>query len=80
MKWNGCGWMTTFAAQIERHIIHTMGLTFVVPGMYRYFDLPDLSAAVAPRALMVEIVRVELRVIRRADITMHRIADGKTSQ
>jgi dienelactone hydrolase len=46
-------WMTTFAAQIERHIINTMGLTFVIPGMYRYFDLPDLSAAVAPRALMV---------------------------
>jgi dienelactone hydrolase len=46
-------WMTTFAAQIERHIINTMGLTFVIPGMYRYFDLPDLSAAVSPRALMV---------------------------
>jgi dienelactone hydrolase len=46
-------WMTTFGAQIERHIVHTMGLTFVIPGMYRYFDMPDLSAAVAPRALMV---------------------------
>jgi dienelactone hydrolase len=47
------GWMTTFGAQIERHVINTMGLTFTIPGMYRYFDLPDLAAAVAPRALMV---------------------------
>ncbi len=46
-------WMTSFAAQVERHIINTMGLTFVIPGMYRYLDLPDLAAAVAPRALMV---------------------------
>jgi len=46
-------WMTTFAAQIERHIVNTMGLTFVIPGMYHYLDLPDLSAAIAPRALMV---------------------------
>ena len=43
-------WMTTFARQIERHGIYTMGLTFVIPGMYRYFDMPELSAAVAPRA------------------------------
>jgi dienelactone hydrolase len=46
-------WMTTFARQIERHIVNTMGLTFVIPGMYRYFDLPELSAAIAPRSLMV---------------------------
>lgn len=46
-------WLTTFPAQIRRHIVNTMGLTFVIPGMYRYFDMPDLAAAVAPRALMV---------------------------
>jgi len=46
-------WMTTYAAQIERHIVNTMGLTFVIPGMYRYFDLPDLAAAIAPRSLML---------------------------
>jgi hypothetical protein len=45
--------MTTFAAQIERHVINSMGLTFTIPGMYRYFDLPDLSALIAPRAVMV---------------------------
>jgi dienelactone hydrolase len=46
-------WMTTFAAQIERHIVNTMGLTFVIPGMYRHFDLPELSAAIAPRSLLL---------------------------
>jgi dienelactone hydrolase len=49
------GWMTAFASQIKQHIAHTMGLTFVIPGMYHYFDLPDLSALVAPRALMVQM-------------------------
>ncbi|HYI96782.1 MAG TPA: alpha/beta hydrolase family protein [Bryobacteraceae bacterium] len=49
------GWITTFAHQIQNHVIHTMGLTFVIPGMYRYFDLPDLSALIAPRALMVRM-------------------------
>jgi len=45
--------MTTFAAQIERHVVNTMGLTFVIPGMYRHFDLPDLSAAIAPRSFLL---------------------------
>ena len=49
------GWMTTFASQIQNHVVNTMGLTFVIPGMYRYFDLPDLSALIAPRALMVNM-------------------------
>jgi dienelactone hydrolase len=48
-------WMTTFAAQVKQHVIHTMGLTFLIPGMYRYFDLPDLSALIAPRALMIQM-------------------------
>jgi dienelactone hydrolase len=47
------GWMTAFGSQIESHINHTIGLTFVIPGMYRYFDLPDLAALIAPRAVMV---------------------------
>ena len=49
------GWMTTFNSQIEKHVIHTMGLSFVIPGMYRYFDLPDLAGLVAPRNLMVQM-------------------------
>jgi dienelactone hydrolase len=49
------GWMTSFSPQIETHVIHTMGLTFTIPGMYRHFDLPDLSALIAPRGLMVQM-------------------------
>jgi dienelactone hydrolase len=49
------GWMTAFSSQIEKHVIHTMGLSFVIPGMYRYFDLPDLAALIAPRSLMVQM-------------------------
>jgi dienelactone hydrolase len=47
------GWMTAFAAQLRRHVIHTIGLTFHIAGLYRYLDLPDLAALIAPRALLV---------------------------
>jgi hypothetical protein len=49
------GWMTSYASQIQSHIRNTMGLTFVIPGMYRYFDLPDLAGLIAPRAVMVQM-------------------------
>ena len=45
--------MTSFASQIRRRTMNTMGLSFTIPGMYRHFDLPDLAAAIAPRAIMV---------------------------
>jgi dienelactone hydrolase len=47
------GWMTSFGSQIRRHIVHTVGLTFHIAGLYRYLDLPDLAALIAPRALLV---------------------------
>jgi dienelactone hydrolase len=47
------GWMTSYASQIRRHIIYTVGLTFHIPGLYRSVDLPDLAALIAPRAVMV---------------------------
>ena len=47
------GWMTSFGAQIRQHVIHTMGLSFHINGLYRYLDFPDLAALAAPRALMV---------------------------
>ncbi len=47
------GWMTSFAPQIRRQVIHTVGLSFHVPGMLRYLDFPDFAALAAPRALMV---------------------------
>jgi dienelactone hydrolase len=47
------GWMTSFAANIRRHVVNTVGLTFHVPGLYRYLDLPDLAALIAPRSVLV---------------------------
>jgi dienelactone hydrolase len=47
------GWMTSFAAQIRKHVIHTMGLSFHIAGLYRYLDLPDLAALIAPRRVLV---------------------------
>ena len=47
------GWMTSFAAQIKQHVVNTIGLSFHVNGLYRYMDLPDMSALIAPRAIMV---------------------------
>ncbi|HVE52385.1 MAG TPA: alpha/beta hydrolase family protein [Ramlibacter sp.] len=46
------GWMTSFAAQIKGHVINTVGLSFHINGLYRYLDLPDMSALIAPRALL----------------------------
>jgi dienelactone hydrolase len=47
------GWMTSFGAQIKRHVVNTIGLSFHIAGLYRYLDLPDLAALIAPRALLV---------------------------
>ena len=43
----------SFASQIRKHVVNTIGLTFHIGGLYRYLDLPDLAALIAPRALMV---------------------------
>jgi dienelactone hydrolase len=47
------GWMTSLGAQIKQHIIYTIGFSFYLNGLYRYFDLPDLAALIAPRAVLV---------------------------
>lgn len=47
------GWMTAFASQIKQHVIHTVGFSFHINGLYRYLDFPDLSALIAPRAVLV---------------------------
>ena len=47
------GWMTSYASQLSRHVVNTVGLTFHIPGLYRYVDLPDLAALIAPRAALV---------------------------
>jgi len=47
------GWMTSYASNIRRHVINTVGFTFHIPGLYRYLDLPDLAALIAPRSVFV---------------------------
>jgi len=47
------GWMTSFGSQIKEHVINTVGLSFHINGLFRYMDLPDLSALIAPRAVLV---------------------------
>ena len=47
------GWMTSLASQIKQHVTNTIGLSFHINGLYRYMDLPDLSALIAPRAVLV---------------------------
>jgi dienelactone hydrolase len=47
------GWMSSFGAHIRRHVVNSIGLTFHIVGLYRYLDLPDLAALMAPRWLFV---------------------------
>ena len=47
------GWMTSFAANVRRHVMNTVGFSFHIVGLYRYLDLPDLAALIAPRSVMV---------------------------
>ncbi len=47
------GWMSSFGFHIKRHVLNSIGLTFQIVGLYRYLDLPDLAALIAPRSVMV---------------------------
>lgn len=47
------GWMTSYASNIRRHVLNTVGFTFHIPGLYRFLDLPDLAALIAPRSVFV---------------------------
>jgi dienelactone hydrolase len=47
------GWMSSFGTHIRRHVMNSIGLTFHIAGLYRYLDLPDLAALIAPRSLLV---------------------------
>lgn len=47
------GWMTSYASQLREQVINTVGLSFHINGLYRYMDLPDVAALIAPRAVLV---------------------------
>jgi dienelactone hydrolase len=46
-------WMTSYASNIRRHVMNTVGFTFHIPCLYRDLDLPDLAALIAPRSVFV---------------------------
>jgi dienelactone hydrolase len=47
------GWMTSFPAQLRRHINSTIGFTKLVPGLYQQMDYPDIASLAVPAAILV---------------------------
>jgi dienelactone hydrolase len=47
------GWMASFPAQLRRHMLHSIGSTQTVPGLYRHMDYPDVISMAMPAALLV---------------------------
>jgi len=47
------GWMASFPRQLKRHVRSSIGLTKLVPGLYREMDYPDVAALAMPSALLV---------------------------
>jgi dienelactone hydrolase len=47
------GWMASFPVQLRKKIIHTIGHTKLVPGLYRFLDYPDVASLAMPSALLV---------------------------
>jgi dienelactone hydrolase len=46
------GFMESYRYQIRRNVIHSTGFTFHLTGLFRYLDLPDMSALIAPRPVL----------------------------
>jgi dienelactone hydrolase len=46
------GWMCTYGAMLKSKIT-SIGFMKVVPGLYKYMDLPDVVSMLAPGGLMV---------------------------
>ena len=47
------GWMTSFPAQLGRHVRNTIGFTKLVPGLYRHLDYPDVGSLAMPTPMLV---------------------------
>jgi dienelactone hydrolase len=47
------GWMASFPTQLKKKIVHTIGHTKLVPGLYRYLDYPDVASLAMPAAVLV---------------------------
>jgi dienelactone hydrolase len=47
------GWMASFPTQLRHRILHTIGHTMLIPGLYRELDYPDVASLAMPAALLV---------------------------
>lgn len=45
-------WMTSFPAQLKKHIRNTIGHTKVIPGLHRHMDYPDVASLAMPRPML----------------------------
>lgn len=45
-------WMTSFPAQLKKHVRNTIGHTKVVPGLHRHLDYPDVASLAMPRPVL----------------------------
>jgi len=45
-------WLTSFRDLQRKNVVHTTGLTKLLPGLYRSLDMPDVVSLAAPRALL----------------------------
>ena len=45
-------WLTSFKDIQATHVVHTVGFTKLLPGLYRRLDMPDVVSLAAPRALL----------------------------
>ncbi len=46
-------WMTSFPTQLQTKIVHTIGFTKLVPGLYKEMDYPDVASLAIPTPLLV---------------------------
>jgi dienelactone hydrolase len=47
------GFMKSYASQVRKNVINSTGLSFHLIGLFRYLDLPDISALIAPRPILL---------------------------
>ena len=45
-------WMTSFPAQLEKHVRNTIGHTKAIPGLYKHLDYPDVASLAMPRPVL----------------------------
>lgn len=47
------GWMTSLPTQLRKRVVHTIGNSMLIPGLYRHLDYPDVATLAMPTPLFV---------------------------